>query len=278
MDEEYLLELEKLKKENFELKKELKKYTSVDNNFIRDNLDILIKPIESFDFKVRTYNCLKNEKIENLGDLIQLSEQYLLKTQNFGQKSLQELKDILKYYNLKFNTRIEEWPPENLDYKIKSFEKSAIEEIEVDEKSLLEEIENTLEKKEFHLIEERLKNSKTLNEIGLNLNLTRERVRQLEAKALRRLKVKLKIYFIKYLETKKDNIFEKYSDDGKYVSKEQLRKFLARENLPRMVSLRNNEDFLLKLSIQLSYKNMYDYFNQEFIEKENGWEKELEKI
>ena len=45
---------------------------------------------------------IKNEKIENLGDLIQLSEQYLLKTQNFGQKSLQELKDILKYYNSQF--------------------------------------------------------------------------------------------------------------------------------------------------------------------------------
>ena len=276
MDEEYLLELEKLKKENFELKKELKKYTSVDNNFIRDNLDILIRPIESFDFKVRTYNCLKNEKIENLGDLIQLSEQYLLKTQNFGHKSLQELKDILRYYNLEFNTRIEEWPPENLNHKIKSLEKRAVEEIQVDEKSLMGEIKNILERKEFHLIEERLKKDKTLNDIGLNLNLTRDRVRQLESKTFRKLRIKLKVYFIKYLEIMRDNIFDRYSNDGKFISKEQLRKILSREKLPRMVSLRNDEDFLIKLSIILIYENIYNYFNQKFIEKKNGWQKKLD--
>ena len=126
MDDHEYLELERLKKENRYLRKELDRYKNIETNnpiknFLNENIEILIKPVESFNLSVRTLNCLKNENINNIGDLIQLSEQFLLKSQNFGIKSLNELREILNYYNLNFNTRLENWPPENLDEKIKIY-------------------------------------------------------------------------------------------------------------------------------------------------------------
>ena len=111
MDDHEYLELERLKKENRYLRKELEKYKNTETNnpienFLNENIEILIKPVESFNLSVRTLNCLKNENINNIGDLIQLSEQFLLKSQNFGIKSLNELREILNYYNLNLNQSI----------------------------------------------------------------------------------------------------------------------------------------------------------------------------
>ena len=115
MDNEENSEIAKLKKENELLRKELEdlKDSTKDpyEKFLNDNLDILIKPLEHFELSVRTLNCLKNENIKNLGDLIQISEIFLLRSNNFGRKSLAELQEILKKYNLNFNTPLKEWPP-----------------------------------------------------------------------------------------------------------------------------------------------------------------------
>ena len=81
-------------------------YDFVLKNF--DNLKILIKHLE---FSVRTLNCLKELGIKDVGELIQLSELYLIRSPNFGKKSLTEVNEILGRLNLRLNTDII-WPME----------------------------------------------------------------------------------------------------------------------------------------------------------------------
>jgi DNA-directed RNA polymerase subunit alpha len=75
----------------------------------------LIKSIEELELSVRSYNCLKNEKIIYVGDLVSKTESDMLKTSNFGRKSLNELKDNLKDMGLTFGMKLENWPPANLE-------------------------------------------------------------------------------------------------------------------------------------------------------------------
>ena len=118
MNENKDLEIENLKEEITTLKKELGKYkdtnNSSDNEFISQNLEVLIQPIELLNLSVRTLNCLKNENINNLGDLIQVSESYLLKSRNFGRKSLNEIKEVLSTMSLYLGMEIPNWPPDNI--------------------------------------------------------------------------------------------------------------------------------------------------------------------
>ena len=76
---------------------------------------ILLKKVEELELSVRSQNCLKNEDINYLGDLVRRSESDMLKTPNFGRKSLNEIKDILNAFHLGFGMNIEGWPPENID-------------------------------------------------------------------------------------------------------------------------------------------------------------------
>ena len=78
----------------------------------------LFKKIDEFDLSVRTLNCLKNENIIYVGDLIQLNENYLLKSNNFGRKSLEELKEILSSMSLYLGMELSNWPPENMNDEI----------------------------------------------------------------------------------------------------------------------------------------------------------------
>ena len=75
----------------------------------------LLKTIDELELSVRSYNCLKNENIAYVGDLVIRSESEMLKTSNFGRKSLNELKDNLKSMGLSFGTKLENWPPENIE-------------------------------------------------------------------------------------------------------------------------------------------------------------------
>jgi DNA-directed RNA polymerase subunit alpha len=75
----------------------------------------LIKSIEELELSVRSYNCLKNEKIIYVGDLVSKTESDMLKTSNFGRKSLNELKDNLKEMGLNFGMKLDNWPPDNLE-------------------------------------------------------------------------------------------------------------------------------------------------------------------
>ncbi len=79
----------------------------------------LLKTIDELELSVRSYNCLKNENIIYVGDLVTKSEAEMLKTANFGRKSLNELKDNLKNMGLGFGMKLPDWPPKNLDDLLK---------------------------------------------------------------------------------------------------------------------------------------------------------------
>lgn len=76
---------------------------------------ILLKPVDELELTVRSANCLKAENIYYIGDLVQRSENDLLKTPNLGKKSLTEIKDVLAFHSLSLGMRLENWPPANLD-------------------------------------------------------------------------------------------------------------------------------------------------------------------
>lgn len=83
-----------------------------DENSFNKNL---IKNIDELELSVRSYNCLKNEKIIYVGDLVSKTESDMLKTSNFGRKSLNELKDNLKEMGLTFGMKLDNWPPANIE-------------------------------------------------------------------------------------------------------------------------------------------------------------------
>jgi DNA-directed RNA polymerase subunit alpha len=69
--------------------------------------DILNRSVEELELSVRSYNCLKNANISSIGDLVQKSEAEMLRTKNFGRKSLNEIKEILGVLNLEFGMRFD---------------------------------------------------------------------------------------------------------------------------------------------------------------------------
>ncbi|MDR1390799.1 MAG: DNA-directed RNA polymerase subunit alpha [Holosporales bacterium] len=75
----------------------------------------LLRKVDELELSVRSANCLKNENIFYIGDLIQRSELDMLKTPNFGRKSLNEIKLLLSSMGLSFGMTVLGWPPENLD-------------------------------------------------------------------------------------------------------------------------------------------------------------------
>jgi DNA-directed RNA polymerase subunit alpha len=76
---------------------------------------ILLRPVDELELTVRSANCLKAENIYYIGDLIQRTENELLKTPNLGRKSLNEIKEVLASRGLTLGMKLEAWPPEGLD-------------------------------------------------------------------------------------------------------------------------------------------------------------------
>jgi len=76
---------------------------------------ILLRPVDDLELTVRSANCLKAENIYYIGDLIQRSENELLKTPNLGRKSLNEIKEVLASRGLTLGMKLENWPPGGLD-------------------------------------------------------------------------------------------------------------------------------------------------------------------
>jgi DNA-directed RNA polymerase subunit alpha len=72
----------------------------------------LYKPVEELELSVRAYNCLKNADIKYIGELVQRSEQEMLKTKNFGKKSLNEIKEVLTGMGLSLGMKVESFAPE----------------------------------------------------------------------------------------------------------------------------------------------------------------------
>lgn len=78
------------------------------------NPNLLMK-VEELELSVRSANCLKNDNIVYIGDLVQKSESEMLKTPNFGRKSLNEIKEVLSHMELKLGMELDNWPPENIE-------------------------------------------------------------------------------------------------------------------------------------------------------------------
>ncbi|WP_303041970.1 DNA-directed RNA polymerase subunit alpha [Turicimonas muris] len=77
---------------------------------------ILRRPVDDLELTIRSANCLKAENIYYIGDLIQRTENELLKTPNLGRKSLNEIKEVLGTHGLTLGMKLDNWPPVGLDY------------------------------------------------------------------------------------------------------------------------------------------------------------------
>jgi len=82
----------------------------------------LLKKVDELELSVRSANCLKNDNIVYIGDLIQKSETEMLRTPNFGRKSLNEIKEVLASLGLHLGMEVPGWPPENIEELAKRFE------------------------------------------------------------------------------------------------------------------------------------------------------------
>ncbi len=75
----------------------------------------LLRKVDELELSVRSANCLKNDNIVYIGDLVQKSEQEMLRTPNFGRKSLNEIKEVLTVMGLSLGMNVPDWPPENIE-------------------------------------------------------------------------------------------------------------------------------------------------------------------
>ncbi len=82
----------------------------------------LLKKVDELELSVRSANCLKNDNIVYIGDLIQKTEAEMLRTPNFGRKSLNEIKEVLAQMGLHLGMEVSGWPPDNIEELAKRFE------------------------------------------------------------------------------------------------------------------------------------------------------------
>ena len=82
----------------------------------------LLRKVDELELSVRSANCLKNDNIVYIGDLVQKTEAEMLRTPNFGRKSLNEIKEVLTQMGLHLGMEIPTWPPENIEELVKKLE------------------------------------------------------------------------------------------------------------------------------------------------------------
>ena len=93
----------------------------------RDDLPFnksLLRKVDELELSVRSANCLKNDNIIYIGDLVQKTEAEMLRTPNFGRKSLNEIKEVLAQMGLHLGMDVSLWPPENIEELAKKLEES----------------------------------------------------------------------------------------------------------------------------------------------------------
>jgi DNA-directed RNA polymerase subunit alpha len=82
----------------------------------------LLRKVDELELSVRSANCLKNDNIVYIGDLIQKTEAEMLRTPNFGRKSLNEIKEVLAGLGLHLGMDVPDWPPDNIEELAKKYE------------------------------------------------------------------------------------------------------------------------------------------------------------
>ncbi|MCG3174426.1 MAG: DNA-directed RNA polymerase subunit alpha [Myxococcota bacterium] len=73
--------------------------------------EVLLRSVDELELSVRSANCLQNANIRRIGDLVQKTEAEMLKTKNFGRKSLKEIKEVLTNLGLSLGMKLDNWPP-----------------------------------------------------------------------------------------------------------------------------------------------------------------------
>ena len=106
---------------NFEEPAEVEKKPQVTEPEFNKNL---LKKVDELELSVRSMNCLKNDNIIYIGDLVQKTEPEMLRTPNFGRKSLNEIKEVLSAMSLYLGMEIPNWPPENIAELSKKLEEN----------------------------------------------------------------------------------------------------------------------------------------------------------
>ena len=106
---------------NFDEPKVIEPKTQVTEPAFNKNL---LKKVDELELSVRSMNCLKNDNIIYIGDLVQKSEGEMLRTPNFGRKSLNEIKEVLTGMSLYLGMEIPNWPPENIAEMSKKLEEA----------------------------------------------------------------------------------------------------------------------------------------------------------
>ncbi len=84
----------------------------------------LLRRVDDLELSVRSHNCLKNDNIMYIGDLVIKTESEMLRTPNFGRKSLNEIKELLVVMGLKFGMEVPNWPPADIEEMIKKYEET----------------------------------------------------------------------------------------------------------------------------------------------------------
>ena len=106
---------------NFDEPKEVEKKPQITEPEYNKNL---LKKVDELELSVRSMNCLKNDNIIYIGDLVQKTEPEMLRTPNFGRKSLNEIKEVLNSMSLYLGMEIPNWPPDNIAELSKKLEDS----------------------------------------------------------------------------------------------------------------------------------------------------------
>tara|TARA_B100001063_G_C16777030_1_gene566396 strand:- start:415 stop:3033 length:2619 start_codon:yes stop_codon:yes gene_type:complete len=256
-----------------------------EHNFIEENFEKLSTPIDKIGFSLRTTNCLKDLNIKELGNLIIISENELIKTKNFGRKSLSEIKKILSGLNLKLNTSIN-WPPINynslkkrisknqnflsyFDPVSKKLNKIDLDKTDLKENYLLDLIKSFLNEREYLILKNRYWKGLTLEEIGQIEKVTRERIRQIESKVIRKIR-RAYLIFDKFLESNKNEIFLKYSSTENLITYKSLSK--VKDKYPL-----NTKDGLINLSYDVILEKQL-YKDTDFEKKKNFFDKFFHKV
>ncbi|ASI47821.1 MAG: DNA-directed RNA polymerase subunit alpha [Anaplasma ovis] len=81
----------------------------------------LLRKVDELELSVRSHNCLKNDNITYIGDLVQKTESDMLRTPNFGRKSLNEINEVLASMNLHLGMKVPNWPPESIENLSKQY-------------------------------------------------------------------------------------------------------------------------------------------------------------
>ncbi len=106
---------------NFDEPKEIEKAPKIVEPEFNKNL---LKKVDELELSVRSMNCLKNDNIIYIGDLVQKTEPEMLRTPNFGRKSLNEIKEVLNSMSLYLGMEIPNWPPDNIAELSKKLEEN----------------------------------------------------------------------------------------------------------------------------------------------------------